>query len=329
MILTLMAEAESAERQHRNKLQNLMKQTGDTVRIASAYITDTLLLSGTKDRDVRLLTYISRMGIISGASSLDSMAVLIKAGVQCRYISKGPRLHAKVYIFDDESAVVTSANLTRRALDENLEVGVHLSGIAATQLIGWFDMLWDKAEKLDLAFLAKWRQATETERTQYSALRKMAEKQPPLPAGSANELLDLFETGNRFFVCNTNRKYSHEDEKRMHDRGYAAAWEDFNFPSHMARVGSGHAIFMYAKGVGIVGIGRAKGQRQILEPGNPDRVAQRDSREWRVPAAWLAWKENSDAFPWKKSPNSTFFEVSGVQYRQLRNDIKKHFLGVK
>jgi hypothetical protein len=327
MKLTLIAETESVERQHRNALQNLMNQTEGTVRIASAYVTDTRLLSGIKGRDVRLLTYISKMDIIVGASSLDSLTALIKAGVQCRYISKGPRLHAKVYLFDDQSAVVTSANLTRKALDENLEVGVHLSGVAATDLIGWFDTLWDEANVLDLAAIAKWLRDTEAERRAYSALRKRVEKQPALPTGLETKLLDGFETGNRFFVCNTNRRWSPEDEKRMHDRGYAAAWEQFNFPSHMGRVEQGHTIFMYAKGVGIIGIGRAKGPCQILEPGHPDRVTPGATPEWRVPTAWLAWKKNSGAYPWK-SQNSTFFEVSGDRYKKLRGDIKKHFLSL-
>ena len=68
MMLTLIAETESVERQHRNALQNLMKQTEGTVRIASAYVTDTRLLSGIKGRYVRLLTYISRMDIIVAVS---------------------------------------------------------------------------------------------------------------------------------------------------------------------------------------------------------------------------------------------------------------------
>jgi phosphatidylserine/phosphatidylglycerophosphate/cardiolipin synthase-like enzyme len=236
MILTLMAENGSLERQHRNTLQNLMRQAEVTVRVASAYVTDTRLLSGMKERDVRLLIYISKMDIIAGASSLDSLTALIEAGVQCRYISKKPRLHAKVYVFDDQSAVVTSANLTRKALDENLEVGVHLSGVAVTHLIGWFDKLWKEADILDLAIVAKWLRETEAERAAYSALRKRVEKRP---TRRATKLLDLFEAGNRFFVCNTNRRWSLEDEKRMQDRGYAAAWERFNFSSHMGKVEPG------------------------------------------------------------------------------------------
>ena len=40
----------------------------------------------------------------------------------------GSRLHAKVAVADGEFAFVTSANLTGHALDQNLEVGVLISG---------------------------------------------------------------------------------------------------------------------------------------------------------------------------------------------------------
>ncbi len=304
-----------------------MDQTKCTLRVASAYVTDTELLSDIKDRDVRLLTHISKMDLVVGASSLESLAALIKAGVQCRYTSRRPRLHAKVYLFDDQSAVVTSANLTRRALDENLEVGVRLSGTSAAQLIGWFDSLWEKADELDLETLARWSRETKAERTEYSDLRKKLEGQPPLSPGRATKMLGLYETANQFFVCNTNRKYSHEDEKRMHDRGYATAWEPFRFRSHMERVKKGHAIFMYAKGHGIIGIGVAKGPFQKLEPGDSDRVAPGKTCEWRVPVDWLAWKEDSDACP-EKSQNSTFFDVSGEKYTGLLENTRKHFLSL-
>src|SRR5271165_6596311 len=77
---------------------------------------------------VRLLTSLVRMDIVSGATSLACLRSLIKAGVECSCLSRGPRLHAKVYIFGDQSAIVTSANLTTNALDRNIEVGVHVTG---------------------------------------------------------------------------------------------------------------------------------------------------------------------------------------------------------
>jgi hypothetical protein len=334
MILNVIAESATGvgQRQHRDTLQRLLKSTDGAVRIASAYVTDTDLLSGIKNRDVRLLIYLSQMDIIAGASSLHSLGKLIKAGVQCRCMSSGPRLHAKVYIFGDHSAVVTSANLTRKALNKNIEVGIQLSGSAAQELRRWFDKLWkDLADDLDLATVSKWQRQTEVQRAEYSARWEKVEKRPMPPSEarptvrSARTLRDLFETASRFFVCNTNRKYSHDDEERMHDRGYAAAWEEFRHPSHMDKVRRGNAIFVFAKGVGIIGIGRAKGRRQNLKPGNPDRITSGTTSEWRVPVEWLDWKKDRHAFRWK-SPNSTFFDVSEDKYSRLRGDVRKHFL---
>jgi PLD-like domain len=321
MAITLIEPNDSGERQHRANLRSLLEQVDGTVRIASAYVTDTSLLLGAKGHDVRLLTHISRKDIIFGATSLQSLHALIEAGMQCRYLSGEPRLHAKVYLFGSRSAVVTSANLTQKALDRNLEVGVRFDGIEVAQLVNWFDKLWDEAEALDPEMIIAWWRETEAERTELFALCKRAEKQPELSSNRATKLRNLFESDNCLFVCNTNRRYSLNDEKTMHQRGYAAAWEDFHFPSHMDRVKKGDTICMYAKGKGIIGIGRAKGPVEKLEPGTSGRVAPDGKREWRVPTDWLVWKDDS-AFRWS-SPNSTFFEVSGD--KALREDLKKHF----
>lgn len=328
----VIAESERGQRWHRNILHELVKKTKGIIRIASAYVTDTTLLSDINNQDVRLLTYLSLMDIIAGSSSLNSLAVLIKAGVRCRCVSIGPRLHAKVYIFGNESAIVTSANLTLKALDKNIEVGTHLSGAAVRELILWFDTLWkNRADELDLATLAEWQEQTKVQRAQYSAQWKKIKKQPLAPnaarlsVGAVKRLRDLFEGANRFFVCNTNRKWSVDAEDHMRRREYAAAWEEFKYPTHMDEVRRGDAIFMYAKGVGIIAIGRAKAARQVLEPGDPDRIMKEGKAEWRVPVEWLAWSKDNYAFSWN-SPNVTFFEVSRDNYSQLRDSIRKHFL---
>ncbi len=111
----------------------------------------------------------------------------------------------------------------------------------------------------------------------------------------------------------------------MRQRGYAAAWEDFNYPSHMSQVEPGNAILMYAKGVGIKGIGRARQPREVLDPGRPDRIRDGHSREWRIPVDWLAWEEDdADCFSWS-SQNATFFDVSGERYFRMREGVRRHF----
>ena len=50
---------------------------------------------------------------------------LAKASPSARLIAL-PNLHAKVFVADEKAAIVTSGNLTRSALDSNIEYGVLL-----------------------------------------------------------------------------------------------------------------------------------------------------------------------------------------------------------
>jgi len=336
MAIEVIAE-DGGQRQHRQSLQKLLEATTGSLRIASAYVTDRQLLLGRKNRKVQLLTSLMRMDIISGATSLAALRSLIEAGVHCRCLSDGPRLHAKVYIFGGDSAVVTSANLTNSALDSNIEVGVRITGSAVQDLSAWFDASWAKADRVGTAEIAEWEQETEALRKEYAALRKKARAKPtfpsevnpsvPLPSG----FRDLMDNASGFFVCNTNRRHSPdgEDEELMRRTCYAAVWTEFRYPSHMERVEPGHVILMFAKGIGIVGVGRANGKCEILPPGDPGRISKdyRHDEEWRIPVNdWLAWAENAeDAFSWQM-PNASFLDVSPDAYHEMREDVRKHFL---
>ena len=54
--------------------------------------------------------------------------------------------HSKIYIFSD-SALVTSANLTKTAFESNVEAGVLLDGLQVSEVKSFFEKsLWDKAK---------------------------------------------------------------------------------------------------------------------------------------------------------------------------------------
>jgi PLD-like domain len=329
-MLNVIASAKGVQGQHRSKLRDLLKDTDGLVRIASPYVTDTDLLSGLGSRSAHLLTSLSSMDIITGASSLKSLRSLVEGGVHCRCVVVGPRLHAKVYIFGAQVAVVTSANLTRNALDSNIEAGVHLAGITVLELVTWFDTLWKRAVLLSLNEISQWEQAVAHMRSEYSELRRKVAKirMPPSearPALRAPERLQaLFGKAGRFFVCNTNRKHDPDAEHLMREERYAAAWEEFAFGRRMREVEPGSAILMYANGDGIVGIGRARASCEILEPGNHDRLRNGRTREWRIPVDWLVWDETNPFRDWPSAP-PTFFDVSGDKYRLLRKRVRHHF----
>jgi PLD-like domain len=127
---------------HRRILEKLLTKTRGIIRVASAYVTDKELLLGSNAEEVRLLIPLSKMDIVVGATSLDCLRLLLERGVKCRVLTAPPKFHAKVYIFNSECAVVTSANLTTSGFDKNIEVGVLLRGRASAKLIAWFDERW-------------------------------------------------------------------------------------------------------------------------------------------------------------------------------------------
>lgn len=93
------------------------------------------------------------------------------------------------------------------------------------------------------------------------------------------------KNGVQFFFCNTNRGVEegvvNSLEEKMHKKQFAAAWERFNFPSHMDKVKKHDVIFMYANGVGFIGVGQADGVVKQLEPQQRGRLRKTKNEEER------------------------------------------------
>jgi len=341
---TLILEDGTPKRRHRARLDDLLATTKGIVRIASAYVTDRKLLSDVGSRDTRLLISLLPMDIASGAMSLETLRWMIDSGVEIRVLPDRPRLHAKTYIFGMSVAVVTSANLTRSAFNSNLEVGVEVRGENLSKLASWFDKLWQIAFPLTAEYLIELQRKTAALRREFVKFKKqsqselvVAEKQQA-DGRLMDSLQNLFETAPRFFVCNTNRRYSEQTatggyaiEQEMYSRRLATAWETFKFQRHMQLVEPGDGVFMFAKGVGIIGIGVATARCEILPSTGPNRLwiyeAGDNTPEWRVPTNWLAWKDDADACPYPAAPNFTFWNVTEIQYDDFRESVKSHFLG--
>lgn len=338
----LILEDGSSHRWHRQRLDELLSCTDGPVWIASAYVTDRVLLRGIRNRETRLLISLLPMDVASGATSLEAIGWMIRSGIECRVLPDRPRLHAKTYIFGSTKAVVTSANLTSNALESNLEVGVEVEGELVTHLRKWFDRLWQFAQPLTESQLLNLQSKTASLRREYMKLTKSSASRfaevvtPPMNELLTDSLKHLFTSANHFFICNSDRRQGARTttggfalEEGMHNRGLAAAWESFKFPSHMQEVEPGDAVFMFAKGVGIIGIGVATAPHEILLPHDPDRLRnfenEQNTIEWRVPVKWLQWTDEAGAYPYK-SPNFTFWNITGAEYDDLRQAVRSHFL---
>ena len=334
---------EGGQELHQKALARLLKGEVGPVRIASAYVGHQALV-GIKAPETRLMFSLSHMDLVCGATSLNALSLLLDSGVECRYVSGSPKLHAKVYLFGDRAGLITSANLTGLGLTSNVEVGVVIQGEPLKTLAAWYEALWRRrAEPVTEKLIARLRHETATLRREFRVLQERLRKESavsfrPLPSKRAlveppTVLEALFVSAKRIFICNTNRrdrKYTSTGsflfEELMHKQSFAAAWEAFDYSKRMEEVKKGDAILMFAKGVGIIGIGKATGPCETLRPGELSRLYASEYTEWRVPVTWLVWCDEEDAFPWSESPNKTFFDASGESYGDFRRNLRNHFL---
>jgi len=66
--------------------------------------------------------------VLNGALDIEAL-YLFNTRFERSAVISVPRLHAKVYVADRRTAVITSANLTNAGLDQNMEYGVQLEGV--------------------------------------------------------------------------------------------------------------------------------------------------------------------------------------------------------
>ncbi|MGQ4870647.1 MAG: phospholipase D-like domain-containing protein [Candidatus Thorarchaeota archaeon] len=87
---------------------------------------------------------------LSGASDIDALESLLDNGATM--YSLGP-LHAKVYVFD-ECAIVTSANLTKPGLSDNIEYGIEVTEPSLVETIrSDLQSLFKRASVIDRSWL--------------------------------------------------------------------------------------------------------------------------------------------------------------------------------
>lgn len=95
--------------------------------IASPYVNNGVIqLTNLVSRDVNrtLVTRTDLRDFALGSSNLETLCTLARDGVTVRSLSD---LHAKVYIFDEAAALVTSANATYGGMHRNWECGLAIT----------------------------------------------------------------------------------------------------------------------------------------------------------------------------------------------------------
>jgi hypothetical protein len=103
-----------------------MSQCSSSVTIASPFVNDGIMrfaeISNPKFKRT-LITRVKARDFAFGASNLQTLCNLSNNGWSLFSL---PSIHAKIYIFDNVTALVTSANSTHAGLTQNLECGISI-----------------------------------------------------------------------------------------------------------------------------------------------------------------------------------------------------------
>jgi phosphatidylserine/phosphatidylglycerophosphate/cardiolipin synthase-like enzyme len=109
----------------KNDLLELVANAKHSIKITSPFVKEEIcreIIDAKKsESDFELITSFKLMSIYSGSLDLSALEIILSANGTVKNFSK---LHSKVYLFDDEKAVITSGNLTSGGLLRNYEYGL-------------------------------------------------------------------------------------------------------------------------------------------------------------------------------------------------------------
>jgi phosphatidylserine/phosphatidylglycerophosphate/cardiolipin synthase-like enzyme len=84
--------------------------------------------------------------IEKGVTDLDKIRALKEAGAEIKYNNM---LHAKLFIIDQNVAIISSANLTEKGLHANYEAGIRITDEKTLQeVIYFFNEAWRGSEEV-------------------------------------------------------------------------------------------------------------------------------------------------------------------------------------
>tara|TARA_R110002110_G_scaffold305242_2_gene519284 strand:+ start:5230 stop:6426 length:1197 start_codon:yes stop_codon:yes gene_type:complete len=124
------------------ELTNALRADASELRVISPFIKAGALdrLLSLNPGKIRVITRFNLADFAEGVSDIAALQMLLDAGARVRGIRK---LHAKLYLFGSSRTVITSANLTKSALDSNHEFGLVTDDAAINlECRNYFDLLW-------------------------------------------------------------------------------------------------------------------------------------------------------------------------------------------
>lgn len=169
--------------------------------IGSPYVTDALLeLSRLAPKGVskRLVTRTKMGDFKMGMSSLDAICAFAEAGARVYSLNN---LHAKIYVFDDSTALVTSANATQAGLRSNLECGLAINDSYTAEQLSMRLMSGlgsqDPPQLMKLTDLKEMRNPLGAVSVEMPETEDESEAEPVISAPDSEAFLNSFKGWNR------------------------------------------------------------------------------------------------------------------------------------
>ncbi len=109
----------------KNELLELVASSEQSIKITSPFVKENICreLIGVKKptTEIELLTSFKLPSIYSGSLDLLALELIMSNNGK---VKNFPKLHSKIYLFDEKQAVITSGNLTNGGLIRNYEYGI-------------------------------------------------------------------------------------------------------------------------------------------------------------------------------------------------------------
>ncbi|MCL2827704.1 MAG: phospholipase D family protein [Oscillospiraceae bacterium] len=133
-------------KEHNSLIRELFEKTTGSIKIVSPFITRAMgnILVNCKKQTpglkAEIITRFYRENFIQGVSEIGALKKLNDCGVKIYALQD---LHAKLYLFDDDSALIGSANFTSGGFKSNHELSLHITDEpdANGSLVDYFDEL--------------------------------------------------------------------------------------------------------------------------------------------------------------------------------------------
>lgn len=133
---------------HRDHFDSFKSELNTTknLLIISPFITEEIthfILKKIPGKNIKLITRYNTYDFYNGVSDLNAIKVFFNNGTKIRGVYK---LHSKLYIFDNRSAIITSANFTTAGMVNNMEFGLLVYDIkVVNKCVSYFNLLWKEA----------------------------------------------------------------------------------------------------------------------------------------------------------------------------------------